>query len=287
MALEDAADVRCFTEQMAAAYDASGRRLPQRRAGRGDPRPFLRIHLELPLRGPRPEELLLHGQVRVAARLPRRRDPVRRALRLPVRRRAACPPVEGRRRRLLGRLKRLVERASRINGGRPVTIVAHSYCGTLAHRFLLRRPLPWRKRFVRRFVPVTAPWGGVVLGMLTLVAGNNLGLPFIDPVTLRAIGDHTEQECRTYMAHDAADFLDDIGPYESRVLPLFRELPSPRVPVACVVGVGVDTPEMLAYTRETTSTPEDAQGAQRVTHGRVFVDDTALAVIISAILRPN
>ena len=64
-------------------------------------------------------------------------------------------------------------------------ILAHSYGGTLAHRFLLRRPLPWRRRFVRRFVPVAAPWGGVVLGMMTLVAGNNLGLPFVDPVAMR------------------------------------------------------------------------------------------------------
>jgi lysophospholipase-3 len=52
---------------------------------------------------------------------------------------------------------------------------------------------------------------------------------------------------RNYSAGDVACFLGDIGlgeavgPYQSRVLPLFGELPSPlRVPVSCVVGVGVD-----------------------------------------------
>lgn len=128
---------------------------------------------------------------------------------------------------------------------------------------------------------------------------------------------------RTYTTHDVADFLGDIrmgaaiGPYQSRGLPLFRELPSPRVPVACVVGVGVDTPEMLAYPGDDFHvTPRMVMGdgdglvnlasllavdpawrrpaayirmleVRNVSHTGLFVDDAALAVIISAILHPN
>jgi lysophospholipase-3 len=171
-------------------------------------------------------------------------------------------------------LKSLVERASRLNGGRPVIIFTHSYGGTLAHQFLVRRPLPWRRRFVRRFVPVAAPWGGLVLGMQVLLSGNNLALPFVDPLALRqeyrslqsslwplpspavfgAAQPLVTTKSRNYSAGDVADFLDAIGlgdavePYESRVLPLFGELPAPlRVPVSCVVGVGVGTPERMVY----------------------------------------
>ncbi|CAD6204661.1 unnamed protein product [Miscanthus lutarioriparius] len=262
-ALEDAADVRCFAEQMAAVYDAASddyrnapgveTRVPFFGSTRGFryPDPDRRNFSYMDKFVSRLEELgYRDGETLFGAPYDFRVGDA-----------------------IFGRLKRLVERASRINGGRPVTVVAHSYGGTLAHQFLLRQPLPWRRRFVRRFVPVAAPWGGVVLGMLTLVAGNSLGLPFVDPLALRGeyrslrsslwplpntnacgVGQTlVTTRSRTYTAHDVADFLDDIGmgaaigPYQSRVLPLFRELPSPRVPVACVVGVGVDTPEMLAY----------------------------------------
>ncbi|KAF8689258.1 hypothetical protein HU200_042049 [Digitaria exilis] len=128
---------------------------------------------------------------------------------------------------------------------------------------------------------------------------------------------------RSYTAHGMVGFLEAtgmgeaVGPYETRVLPLFRELPSPRVPVACVVGVGVDTPEMLAYPGDNFDVAPrmvmgDGDGLvnlaslvavdpawrrpaadfsmvklRNVSHTGLLVDDRALAVIINAILRPN
>ncbi|XP_066317349.1 lecithin-cholesterol acyltransferase-like 1 [Miscanthus floridulus] len=335
MALEAAADVRCFAEQMAAVYDAASddyrnapgveTRVPFFGSTRGfrypdpDRRNFSymdKFVSRLERRGYRDDETLFGSpyDFRYAVEPPGHPSSVGDAF--------------------FGRLKRLVERASRINGGMPVTIVAYSYGGTLGHQFLLRRPLPWR----RRFVPVAAPWAGVVLGMLTLVAGNNLGLPFVDPLALR--GEYRSLQSslwplpntnafgagqplvttrsRTYTANDVADFLDAIGPYQSRVLPLFRELPSPRVPVACVVGVGVDTPEMLAYRGDDFDLMPrmvmvgDGDGlvnlasllavdpawrrpaayfrmlkVRNVSHTGLFGDDAVLAVIISAILHPQ
>ncbi|KAL6641541.1 hypothetical protein ACP70R_019722 [Stipagrostis hirtigluma subsp. patula] len=135
-----------------------------------------------------------------------------------------------------------------------------------------------------------------------------------------AIGFH---QSRNYSIADVPDFLDAIrlgeavGPYESRVLPLFRELPSPRVPVACVVGVGVDTPEMLAYARDDFDVAPrmdmgDGDGlvnlksliavdpawrrpgvpfrmvkVRNVSHTGLLVDDRALAIIVNTILLPN
>ncbi|KXG38789.1 LOW QUALITY PROTEIN: hypothetical protein SORBI_3001G279800 [Sorghum bicolor] len=213
------------------------------------------------------------------------------------------------------------------------------YGGTLAHRFLLRRPLPWRRRFVRRFVPVAAPWGGVVLGMMTLVAGNNLGLPFVDQVALR--GEYRSLQSslwplpntnafgagqalvttrrRTRTAHDAADFLDDIGMGaaigRAAAVPgaaisegargLRRRgwgghagdarLPGRRlrrdaermvmgdgdglVNLASLLAVDPAWRRPAAYFRMLK--------VRNVSHTGLFVDDAALAVIISAILHSN
>ncbi|KAF7028091.1 hypothetical protein CFC21_040059, partial [Triticum aestivum] len=174
-------------------------------------------------------------------------------------------------------LKGLVERASGLNGGRPVVIATHSFGGQLAHQFLVRQTRAWRQQFVRRFVPIAASWGGVVLGMLTLVSGNNMGLPFVEPRALlrqgrslqtslwilpspAAFGTATPlatTKSRNYSAGDVADYLvaigfgEAVGPYESRVLPLFGgELPHPGVPVTSVIGVGVGTPERIDYPRD-------------------------------------
>ncbi|KAM0900191.1 hypothetical protein ACQ4PT_020804 [Festuca glaucescens] len=173
---------------------------------------------------------------------------------------------------LVAAVRRVVERASRLNGGRPVTIVAHSLDGSLTHQLLVRQPLAWRQRFV----PIAAPWGGIVLGMLTLVSGNNYGLPFIDARALLAAGRSQQTSMwmlpspspavfgtaqplvitrsKNYSAGDVTEYLADIGfgetvgPYVSRVLPLFGEdLPPPGVPVTNIVGVGVGTTERIVY----------------------------------------
>ncbi|RLN42371.1 hypothetical protein C2845_PM01G47680 [Panicum miliaceum] len=227
VALEDPASVRCFAERMTVAYDAASddyhnapgveTRVPFFSSVRGfrhpDPDRWNFSYMDRFLFGYRDGETLFGAPYDF--------------------RYAVAPPGHPSRAgdAFFARLKGLVERASRRNGGRPVTIVAHSYGGTLAHQFLLRRPLAWRTRFVRRFVPVAAPWGGVVLGMLTLVSGNSLGLPFVDPLALRdeyrslqsslwplpspvvfgAARPLVTTRSRAYTAHDMAAFLGDIG----------------------------------------------------------------------------
>lgn len=57
----------------------------------------------------------------------------------------------------------------------------------------------------------------------------------------------------TYSAHDIAQFLNDIGfprgvhPYKSRILPLTEKYAAPGVPITCIIGSGVRTPETLFY----------------------------------------
>ncbi|KAF7035210.1 hypothetical protein CFC21_046127 [Triticum aestivum] len=241
-------------------------------------------------------------------------------------------------------LKNLVERASGLNGGRPVVIATHSFGGLLAHQFLIRQPLAWRRRFVGRFVPIAAPWGGLVRGMQTLVSGNNLGLPFVDPRALLRQGRSQQSslwrlpspaafgaatplvttKSRNYSAGDVADFLvaiglgEAVGPYESRVLPLFGgELPHPGVPVTTVVGVGVGTPERIVFPGDDfDATPSVVAGdgdgvvnlvsavavetswshrgvdfsmvkVSNMSHNALLVDDRALEIIIREIQRAD
>ncbi|CAL4924092.1 unnamed protein product [Urochloa decumbens] len=344
--LEDRAGVRCFAEQMASPYDAAS----------DDYRNTPGVETRVPFFGstqgfryPDPDRPNFSYMAKFLSRLERLgyRDgetlfgapyDFRYAVAPP-----GHPSAVGD--AFFACLQTLVETASRLNGGAPVTVVAHSFGATLAHQFLIRRPLRWRRRFVRRFVPVAAPWGGVVLGMYTLVAGNSLGLPFVDPAALKAEYRSLQSSLwplpspavfgagqplvttrsKAYTAGDMAGFLEDIGmgeavgPYETRVLPLFGgELPSPRVPVACVVGVGVDTPELLEYPGDGfDAAPRMVMGdgdglvnlaslvavdvawrrhpadrfsmvkVRNVSHTGLLVDDRALDVIIRAILRPN
>ena len=172
-------------------------------------------------------------------------------------------------------LKSLVETASRDNGGKPVIILSHSLGGLFVLNLLIRNAPAWRQKFVRHFVALSAPWGGTVEEMLTFASGTTLGVPIVDPLLVRAEQRSSESNLwlmpnpnffgpdqplvvtpnASYSAHDTPEFLADIGfpqgvrPYETRVLPMMeaRRLAAPGVPVTCVVGSGVETPERLVY----------------------------------------
>ncbi|XP_062201197.1 lecithin-cholesterol acyltransferase-like 1 [Phragmites australis] len=347
-ALEDPSDVRCFAEQMSTVYDPLSDDYYNAR-GVETSVPF--FGSTQGLRYPDPDRKDFSYMDKFVSRLERiGYHDGKNLFGAPYDFRYAVAPVGHRSRVGLAffrRLKRLVEKASRLNGGRPVTIVAHSFGGPLAYQFLLRRPLSWRKRFVRRFVPVAAPWGGVVTVMLALNSGNNLALPFVDPLALKAEYRSLESsvwllpspkvfpaaqplvatKSRNYSAHDMADFLGAIGlreairPYRTRALPLFSELPSPQVPVACVVGVGRDTLERMVYPGDDFSVAPtmvmgDGDGlvnlaslvavdpawrrsragasahfkmvkVSNVSHTDLLVEDCALDILIDAIQRPN
>ncbi|KAK4277393.1 hypothetical protein QN277_015398 [Acacia crassicarpa] len=170
-------------------------------------------------------------------------------------------------------LKCLIEKASASNGGKQVILVSHSLGGLFAIQLLNRNPLSWRQKFIKHFVALSAPWGGAVDEMLTFASGNTLGIPLVDPLMVRAEQRSSESNLwllpnprlfdgtkplvitkdRNYTASDIADFLRDIGfpegvyPYESRILPLIENTEAPEVPVTCIMGTGVRTPETLFY----------------------------------------
>ncbi|XP_020083777.1 lecithin-cholesterol acyltransferase-like 1 [Ananas comosus] len=174
----------------------------------------------------------------------------------------------------LSDLKELIESAAAANGGRPAILVAHSLGGLFALQLLIRSPPSWRRRFVAHLVSLSTPWAGTAEQMLTFASGNALGLPLVDPLLVRAEQRSSESNLwllpapkhfgaepivhaahinKSYSAFEMPSFLEDIGfregvgPYTNRVKPLTEKLEEPGVPVTCVVGTGVDTPEKLFY----------------------------------------
>lgn len=170
-------------------------------------------------------------------------------------------------------LKCLIEEASLSNGGKPVILLSHSLGGLYALQLLNRNSVSWRRKFIKQLVALSAPWGGAVDELLTFASGNTLGVPLVDPLLVRDEQRSSESNLwllpnpklfssskplvvtknKSYSAHDIADFLMDIGfpqgvyPYKTRILPLIENISAPEVPVTCVVGTNVRTPETLFY----------------------------------------
>ncbi|KAM0919945.1 hypothetical protein ACQ4PT_007830 [Festuca glaucescens] len=191
------------------------------------------------------------------------------------------------------RLRALVERASRANGGKPVILVSHSQGGYFALDFLRWSPLPWRRRFVKHFVMASTGAGGFVLSMQGLAASiasssSSVSSPSpADVLSLPSVGRtfastftalpspiafHDDKPLvvtrnRTYAARDMPAFLAAAGLppysvqlYETRALPVALNLGAPVVPVTCVNGGGVPTPEMLVFRNGRGNAPEVVYG---------------------------
>lgn len=170
-------------------------------------------------------------------------------------------------------LRALIESSAAANDGRPVILVAHSLGGLFALHLIDRSSLSWRRQFVKHLVTLSTPWAGTVQEMLTFASGYTLGVPFVDPLIIREEQRSAESNLwllparrvfgemplvfannRSYSAKEMADFLKDIGyedgiyPYETRIRPMVDRTVEPEgVPVTCIVGFGVDTPEALFY----------------------------------------
>lgn len=164
--------------------------------------------------------------------------------------------------RFTRRLRALVERASRENGGRPVVIVSHSQGGYFALEFLNRSPLPWRRRYVKHYVMASTGAGGFLLPLRNLasVPRDALEAPdaFVALPSPAVFGPGTPPlvvtRARNYTAGDIPEFLAAIGVpplgvmlYETRALPLQLGFRAPVVPTTCINGVGQPTMEQLVY----------------------------------------
>ncbi|KAK9756484.1 hypothetical protein RND81_01G100900 [Saponaria officinalis] len=170
-------------------------------------------------------------------------------------------------------LNNLIENASNANKGKPVIIVSHSLGGLYVYQLLLRNSISWRRKFIKHFIALSTPWAGTVQEMLTFASGYTLGVPLVQPLLVRDEQRSSEsnlwlmpsptvfgptkplvitRNC-TYSAKDIPKFLEDIGysegvhPYTTRIVPMQQRFKPPEVPITCIIGSGVKTPETLFY----------------------------------------
>lgn len=173
-------------------------------------------------------------------------------------------------------LRALIESSAAANDDRPVILLAHSLGGLFALHLLDRSSISWRRQFVKHLLTLSTPWAGTVQEMLTFASGYTLDIPFVNPLIIREEQRSSESNLwllparrvfgemplvftnnRSYSTNDMAAFLKDIGfeegiyPYETRIRPMVDRTVEPEgVPVTCMVGFGVDTPEALFYGSE-------------------------------------
>ncbi|RLN16807.1 lecithin-cholesterol acyltransferase-like 1 [Panicum miliaceum] len=186
---------------------------------------------------------------------------------------APAPPSQASREfsRFLSSLRVLAEQASERNGGVvPAILVTHSLGGLLANVFLGRSPLAWRRRYVKHFVMASAGAGGAVF----MLRFGGLSSSPADPLSLL---DNTGRsfagafsvlpspkvfgraplvvtQARNYHAYDSPEYLrasgfsdNEVARYVTRALPLTLSFGAPAVPMTCINGIGVPTPETLVY----------------------------------------
>ncbi|XP_025796615.1 lecithin-cholesterol acyltransferase-like 1 isoform X1 [Panicum hallii] len=165
-------------------------------------------------------------------------------------------------------LRRLVERASERNRGRPVILVGHSHGSINAAAFLNQNTLRWRRRYIKHFVMTSMGAGGAVGPLKTLASGTgdvlsgntsrSFASAFLTLPSPKVFG-HAPlliTRARNYSAYDLPEFLAAIGfsddevaaRYRARALPatlnVFR---APIVPMTCINAIGAPTVEKLVY----------------------------------------
>uniref|UniRef100_A0A0D9XI15 AB hydrolase-1 domain-containing protein n=1 Tax=Leersia perrieri TaxID=77586 RepID=A0A0D9XI15_9ORYZ len=171
----------------------------------------------------------------------------------------------------MANMTRLIEHASRKNGGKPVILLTHSNGGSMAVEFLTRSEIPWREKFIKHLIMISAGAGGIVVPLQSLPSSSNSDdrSPLTLAETMRSYGSVFSAlpspkvfgemplvvtRHRNYSAYDIPEFLEvvgfsgeDIQLYRTRALPVTLGFRAPRVPMTAIYGAGVPTPEQLVY----------------------------------------
>ncbi|KPP65900.1 group XV phospholipase A2-like [Scleropages formosus] len=168
-------------------------------------------------------------------------------------------------------LRKMIEEMAETYGG-PVVLIAHSMGNMYTLYFLNQQPQEWKDRYIKAFVSLGAPWGGVAKTLRVVASGDNNRIPVISPLKIRyqqrtAVStswlfpyNNTWRDdevlvfapTANYTLRDYKRFFTDVGFEDGWAMrqdtePLVSALEPPGVAVHCLYGSGVPTPEAFNY----------------------------------------
>jgi lysophospholipase-3 len=142
--------------------------------------------------------------------------------------------------------------------------------------FLQRQTAQWKAQFIKRWIPISAPWIGAAKEWRLFATGDPDTLP-VSAGTIRDEQRSSETNAwmlplvggeagfndtvfvttpgRNYTVNDYDSFFDDIGYavgklVRPRVHSLMSPFTAPGVPVHCLYSTGVPTPFSFTYVKE-------------------------------------
>lgn len=138
------------------------------------------------------------------------------------------------------RLKQLIEESYILNGNTSITLVTHSYGGLIALYFISLQTKQWKKKYLKQWFPLAAPFGGSMEMVRMYALGDFEGVPsFLFNKDLQIHGQRSSTgnlfllptqefwpkdkiiattQHRTYNIGDLDEFLRDVGFPEGAVM---------------------------------------------------------------------
>uniref|UniRef100_A0A671N0Q7 Phospholipase A2, group XV n=1 Tax=Sinocyclocheilus anshuiensis TaxID=1608454 RepID=A0A671N0Q7_9TELE len=182
------------------------------------------------------------------------------------------------------RLQQMIEEMANKAGG-PVVLIAHSMGNMYMLYFLNRQPQAWKDRYIKAFVSLGPPWAGVAKTLKVMATGDNDHVPLVSSLKIRtqqrtAVSTawlfpyaHTwpkdmvlvSTSNTSFTVQDYQRFFKDIDYEDGWAMrqdteTMVNALRPPGVPVYCLYGSGIPTPQGYNYTNFSHTDPTVING---------------------------